>query len=238
MRGLFTVLFTMPVKFILRAMDKEDFRRLRNLMVDTQLIPRGIKDTRVLEAMRKVPRHLFIGESMWHRAYDDMALPVGEDQTISQPYMVAVMTELLELRWTEKVLEIGTGSGYQAAILAELSREVYTIERFQSLSEKAAERLRSLGYTDIRLRTGDGTLGWPEAAPFDRILITAGSPDLPRPLIEQLAEGGIIVAPVGDRFSQQLIRARKEKGRLRREYHTPCVFVPLVGKYGWENDYP
>ena len=203
-------------------------------MADSQLIPRGISDRRVIEAMRRVPRHLFITESLRDRAYDDMALPAGEGQTISQPYMVAVMTELLALSGSEKVLEIGTGSGYQAAILAELSWEVYSVERISSLSEKAGETLKSLGYVNVHLRVGDGTLGWPEAAPFDRILITAGAPEIPGPLIEQLAEGGIILAPVGDRFSQQLIRTTKQKGQLKSEYHTPCVFVPLVGKYGWK----
>ena len=219
-------------------MDKEDFQKLRNLMVDTQLIPRGIRDARVLEAMRKVPRHLFMDESMWYKAYDDMALPVGEGQTISQPYMVAVMTELLDIKGAGKVLEIGTGSGYQAAILAELSGEVYTIERIQSLSQKAVETLRSLGYVNIHPMVGDGTLGWPEAAPFDRILITAGAPEIPGPVMEQLAERGILLAPVGDRSSQQLIRVKNENGKLSREYHTPCIFVPLVGKYGWKGDLP
>lgn len=226
------------VKFFLRIMDKTDFQKLRNLMVDTQLIPRGIRAPRVLEAMRKVPRHLFMDESMWYKAYDDMALPVGEGQTISQPYMVAIMTELLDLKGDEKVLEIGTGSGYQAALLAELSQEVYTLERIQSLSEKAGEKLRGLGYPDVHLKVGDGTLGWPEAAPFDRILITAGAPEIPEPLIEQLADGGMILAPVGDRFSQQLVRVTKQNGKLLKEYHTSCVFVPLVGEYGWKADIP
>ncbi len=217
-------------------MDIIAFQRLRDAMVENQLIPRGIKDRRVLDSMRRIPRHLFIDKSMWYEAYDDMALPVGEGQTISQPYMVAVMTELLELRGDEKILELGTGSGYQAAILAELSREVYTIERVQSLSNKAGETLRRLGYGNIHRKVGDGTLGWPEAAPFDRILITAGAPDVPEPLIEQLSEGGIILAPVGDRFSQQLVKAVKLKGKLSKEYHIPCMFVPLVGKYGWKSD--
>jgi len=217
-------------------MDIRDFQRLRELMVERQLIPRGIRDVRVLAAMRKIPRHLFMDESLWDRAYDDMALPAGEGQTVSQPYMVAVMTELLGLGGGEKVLELGTGSGYQAAILAELSLEVYTIERIQSLSEKAGKVLEGLGYGNVHLRVGDGTLGWPEAAPFDRILITAGSPEIPGPLIGQLSEGGVIVAPVGDRFSQQLVRSTKQKDRLSREYHVPCVFVPLVGKYGWGTD--
>lgn len=215
-------------------MDKMDFQRLRDLMVETQLIPRGLRDQRVLNAMRKVPRHFFVGGDMLFEAYGDTALPIGERQTISQPYMVAVMTELLELRGKEKVLEIGTGSGYQTAILAELAAEVYTIERIQSLSDSARETLSELGYRNINIRADDGTLGWPEAAPFDRILITAGAPEIPEPHIEQLAEGGIIVAPVGDRFSQQLVRAVKREGSLSKEYHTPCVFVPLVGDYGWK----
>lgn len=217
-------------------MKETDFKNLRDSMVENQLIPRGIKDRRVLDAMRKIPRHLFMDESMWYKAYDDAALPVGEGQTISQPYMVAAMTELLELKGVENVLEVGTGSGYQAALLAELAREVYTIERIQSLSDRARKVLRNLGYENIHLKVGDGTLGWPEAAPFDRILITAGAPEIPEPLIEQLSEGGIILAPVGDRFSQQLVRVTKQKGELSKEYHIPCVFVPLVGKYAWKKE--
>lgn len=217
-------------------MTDRNYRELRDLMVETQMIPRGITDTRVLTAMRKVPRHLFMDESIWYKAYDDMALPIGEGQTISQPYMVAVMTEFLGLKGGERVLEIGTGSGYQAAVLAELAAEVYTIERISSLSEKAASALRQLGYGNVHLRVGDGTLGWPEAAPFDRIIITAAAPDLPEPLIGQLAEEGVILAPVGDRSSQQLLKVTKSKGKLSREYHTPCVFVPLVGKYGWRGE--
>lgn len=212
-----------------------DFQKMRDLMVDTQLITRGIRDERVLNAMRKVPRHLFLVESQWFRAYDDMALPIGEGQTISQPYMVAIMTELLELKGDEKVLEIGTGSGYQAAILAELSKEVYTIERVQSLSERASKILRSLGYENVHFRVGDGTLGWPEEAPFDRVIITAACPEIPAPIINQLSERGIIVAPVGERFSQILLKVKKEKDRLTEDYHTPCVFVPLIGKYGWKD---
>jgi protein-L-isoaspartate(D-aspartate) O-methyltransferase len=211
-----------------------DFKELRDFMVKTQLIPRGIKDERVLNAMKKVPRHLFIDESMQHKAYDDMALPIGEGQTISQPYMVAVMTQLLELKGNEKVLEIGTGSGYQAAILAELAEEVYSVERVTALAIKAEERFHSLGYNNILVKTGDGTLGWPEEAPFDRIIITAGTPKIPEPLIEQLSEKGVIIAPVGERFSQQLLKVRKSKGKLLEDYHTPCVFVPVIGEYGWK----
>jgi protein-L-isoaspartate(D-aspartate) O-methyltransferase len=210
-----------------------DFKEQRDFMVKTQLIPRGIRDERVLHAMRTIPRHLFIDESIQHRAYDDMALSIGEGQTISQPYMVAVMTELLELKGTEKVLEVGTGSGYQAAILAELSRQVYTVERIPVLSIRAAEIFRSLGYTNIETRVSDGTLGLPEEAPFDRIIITAGTPRTPDPLIEQLSDEGILVAPVGDRFSQTLIKLRKSHNKLIEEHHTSCVFVPLIGEHGW-----
>ncbi len=211
-----------------------DFKELREFMVKTQLIPRGIMDERVLDAMRKVPRHLFVSEPMQYQAYEDSALSIGEGQTISQPYMVAVMTELLELTGTEKVLEIGTGSGYQAAILSELSREVYTIDRVGTLARQAEEKFRSLSYYNIHVRVGDGTLGWPEESPFDRIIVTAGTPKVPEPLMEQLSDEGIILAPVGGRFSQQLIRIRKSKGELTEEYHTPCVFVPLIGRYGWQ----
>ncbi len=211
-----------------------DYEELRRLMVETQLIPRGIKDQRVLKAMLKVPRHLFVDEPIQHKAYDDMALPIGDGQTISQPYMVAVMTELLELKGNERVLEVGTGSGYQAAILAELVAEVYSIERMEGLALRARERLGKLGYDNVHIITGDGTAGLPEKAPFDRIIITAGTPQVPAPLKEQLADNGILVAPVGARFSQQLIILRKRKGKITEEYHTPCVFVPLVGEYGWK----
>lgn len=211
-----------------------DFTRLRNIMVDKQLIPRGIKDKRVLDVMRRVPRHLFIPESSWDDAYEDMALPIGEGQTISQPYMVAIMTEILELTGNEKVLEVGTGSGYQAAILGELAKEVYTIERIESLAREAERRLRELGYNNIYVLIGDGSKGLPEKAPFDRIMITAASPEIPKCLKEQLNEGGIVVAPVGHRFSQILVKGKKIKGVIREEFYTPCIFVPLIGEYGWK----
>lgn len=213
-----------------------DIKELREAMVRNQLIPRGIKDPRVLAAMRKVPRHLFVGSSLQHSAYEDMALPTSDGQTISQPYMVAVMTELLELSGSEKVLEIGTGSGYQAAILAELAKEVYTIERIGSLTETARERFNSLNYENIHVMTGDGTLGWPEKAPFDRMIITAASPKIPDPLMEQLAVEGILIIPVGSRYSQQLLKIRKTHKGVLEEYHTPCVFVPLIGEHGWADD--
>lgn len=213
-----------------------DFEELRDLMVDAQLIARGIRDERVLSAMRKVPRHLFVSEEVRYRAYDDMALPTGQGQTISQPYMVAIMTELLELRGDERVLEVGTGSGYQAAILGELAMEVYTMERLKALSDRAEEMLASLGYRNIQFMAGDGTLGWSEEAPFDRILVTAGAPRIPETLREQLVEGGIIVIPVGDYLSQRLVKGRKRKDKIDEQYHTPCVFVPLMGEYGWKED--
>ena len=213
-----------------------EFRELRDLMVKTQLVPRGIKDERMLAAMKKVPRHLFVDEPMQHRAYDDSALPIGEGQTISQPYMVAVMTEFLELKGTEKVLEIGTGSGYQAAVLAELAKEVYTVERITVLAKRAEGRYRELGYDNIHVKVADGTLGWPEASPFDRIIITAGTPKVPEPLLQQLADQGMLIAPVGDRFSQQIIKVRKIGEKVVEEYHTPCVFVPLIGEYGWKKE--
>lgn len=211
-----------------------DFTRLRDIMVDKQLILRGIKDKRVLDAMRKVPRHLFIPESSWDDAYEDMALPIGEGQTISQPYMVAIMTELLELTGNEKVLEVGTGSGYQAAILGELAKEVYTIERIEKLAFEAERRLLELGYKNIYVFIGDGSKGLPEKSPFDRIIVTAASPEIPKCLKEQLGDSGIIVVPVGQRFSQMLVKGKKVKGVIREEFHTPCIFVPLIGEYGWK----
>jgi protein-L-isoaspartate(D-aspartate) O-methyltransferase len=211
-----------------------DYQKIREAMVETQLVPRGIRDRAVLDAMRIVPRHHFVDATEQHMAYDDMALPIGEGQTISQPYMVAVMTELLALTGMERVLEIGTGSGYQAAILAQLAREVFTVERIASLAEKAIQRFRNLSYPNVHVKIGDGTLGWPEKAPFDRIIITAASPKIPDPLKEQISENGIIVIPVGSRYSQQLLRITNTKSGFEEEYHTPCVFVPLIGKHGWK----
>ncbi|TAN43957.1 MAG: protein-L-isoaspartate(D-aspartate) O-methyltransferase [Nitrospirae bacterium] len=211
----------------------DDFKLFRDRMVDTQLVPRGISDVRVLEAMRSVPRHLFVPDAIIDSAYADMAMPIGENQTISQPYMVAIMTELLGLKGYEKVLEIGTGSGYQAAVLAALAKEVHTIERIPALSVRAASKFRAIGLDNIFAHVGDGTLGLPENAPFDGIIITAATPDIPAPLIEQLKDGGIMVVPVGERYSQVLIKATKRNNTLLKEYHTPCVFVPLIGEFGW-----
>lgn len=212
----------------------DKYLTLRLWMVETQIVERGIRDKRVIEAMKKIPRHLFVPEEIVDDAYDDRALPIGYGQTISQPYIVALMTELLELKGEEKVLEIGTGSGYQAAVLAELAKEVHTIERVEILAQKAKERLEKLGYKNVKVYIKDGTEGLSEEAPFDRIIITAAAPDIPLPLQEQLKEGGIIVAPVGDRFSQYMLKGIKKEGKLERQYLIPVAFVPLVGKYGWQ----
>ncbi len=215
-------------------MDK--YQKLREWMVDTQIVERGIRDKRVIWAMKKVPRHLFVPEEVIDDAYDDRALPIGHGQTISQPYIVALMTELLELKGDERVLEIGTGSGYQAAILAELAREVHTIERIQALAEEAVKKFEKMGYKNIKVYIKDGTEGLPELAPFDRIIITAATPDIPSPLVSQLKEKGIIVAPTGERYSQYLLKAVKSRGELEKHYLIPVAFVPLIGKYGWKED--
>ena len=215
-------------------MTEDNYTAERARMVDRQIAPRGVSDLRVLAAMKKVPRHRFIPSHLWDQAYGDYPLPIGEDQTISQPYIVALMTELLELKATDRVLEVGTGSGYQAAILAELAAQVYSIDRVASLLARAEQILASLGYTNIKTRVGDGTLGWPEEMPFDAIIVTAGAPQVPRPLTEQLALGGRLVIPVGDTWSQTLTCIRKTKDGLKFEYHGGCRFVRLIGEYGWE----
>lgn len=215
-------------------MSEDTYAAARSYMVDSQLMPRGILDPRVLAAMRQVPRHRFIPPSLWDQAYNDYPLPIGGDQTISQPYIVALMTEILELKGPERVLEVGTGSGYQAAVLAELAAEVYSIDRISSLLAQAQKILDSLGYKNLHLKVGDGTLGWPEESPFDAILVTAGSPQVPRPLTEQLALGGRLVIPVGDRFSQTLTLVRRTKDGLKYEYHGGCRFVRLIGQHGWQ----
>lgn len=212
------------------------YKKLRDWMVENQIVERGIKDKRVIEAMKKVPRDLFVPEEIRDDAYDDRALPIGYGQTISQPYIVALMTELLELKGDEKVLEIGTGSGYQAAVLAEIVREVHTIERIPELAEDARKRFDKLGYRNIKVYVKDGTEGLPEEAPFDRIIITAATPEVPEPLITQLKEGGILVAPVGERYSQYMLKAEKKEGRLYKHYLIPVAFVPLIGKYGWKEE--
>jgi len=219
----------------MQSMEKVDLYRLaRERMVETQIKARGIKDERVLKAMLKVPRHLFVDEALRDQAYGDFPLPIGEGQTISQPYIVALMTEALELKGNERVLEIGTGSGYQTAILAELALWVYTIERFPTLLERAKKVLKELGYKNISFKLDDGTLGWKEVAPFDAIIVTAASPDIPSPLVEQLAEGGKMVIPIGDEFSQTLIKGVKKGGKLHTKALEPVRFVKLVGAYGFK----
>ncbi len=203
-------------------------------MVEDQFVRRGITDARVLDAVRRVPRHLFVEEALRDRAYGDHPLPIGEGQTISQPYIVGLMTSLLELTGTEKVLEIGTGSGYQAAVLARLARRVCSIERLTSLATRARAVLEGLDYKNVWIRVGNGALGWPDEAPFDRIIVTAGGPGIPPPLFEQLAEGGRMVLPVGVPQSQTLTLVEKVDGQQRARAFGECTFVKLVGKYAWE----
>lgn len=213
--------------------DLKDEQNAREHMVEAQLVSRGIQDPRVLEAMRKVPRHRFVPHEMRASAYEDRPLHIGHEQTISQPYMVAIMTEALELTGQEKTLEIGTGSGYQAALLAELSRHVYTVERVKELQDRAREILDDLGYTNISYHVSNGTLGWKEHQPYDAIMVTAGAPRVPIPLVEQLADGGRLLIPVGDRFGQILTRVRKRNGRVESEDLGGCRFVALLGEEGW-----
>ena len=210
------------------------FERDRMRMVDDQIVRRGIADGRVLAAMRRVPRHLFVEEALRDRAYGDHALPIGEEQTISQPYIVALMSSLLGLTGQEKVLEIGTGSGYQTAVLAELARRVCSIERLPRLGQRARALLDGLGYSNVWVRVGGGTLGWPDEAPFDRIVVTAGGPSVPPPLFEQLAVSGRMVLPLGDMEAQTLTVVENVNGSMKLTPHGDCKFVRLVGKYAWE----
>jgi protein-L-isoaspartate(D-aspartate) O-methyltransferase len=212
-----------------------DFAALRRDMADHQIRSRGIRDPRVLEAMSTVPRHEFVPPEERALAYSDQPLPIGEGQTISQPFMVAAMAEAMELAGNERVLEVGTGCGYQAAVLALLARDVYTVEFQAALAEAARERLARLGYGNVYVKIGDGTLGWPEAAPYDAILVTAGAPSMPPPLLEQLAEGGRLVIPIGTPEFQELRRVRKKEGRTTQEVLYDCRFVPLLGRYGWRD---
>ena len=211
-----------------------DYRLAREKMVRNQLVSRGIKDSRVLEAMGKVPRHHFVEEALIGEAYNDHPLPIGHKQTISQPYIVALMTEALELTGKEKTLEIGTGSGYQTAILAELSRTVFTVERVKPLMLNARKLLNNLGYKNILYKAFDGTLGWKQYEPYDAIIVTAGAPKIPQPLLQQLAEGGRLIIPTGNRFSQELIKVTKKKGRHIQDNMGGCRFVDLVGVHGWK----
>lgn len=209
----------------------------RENMVAEQLAARGIGSTRVLAALRKVPRHVFVPEDLRGQAYEDHPLRIACGQTISQPYMVAAMTELLELTSESRVLEIGTGSGYQTAILAELAREVVSIERHRALADEARGRLEQMGYPNIAVLCGDGSLGYPESAPYDAILVTAASPAVPEALKQQLALGGRLICPVGNRDLQTLMKVVRTAQGFTAEEHTQCIFVPLVGIQGWSGEF-
>lgn len=202
-------------------------------MVEDQLVRRGIKNQKVLEAMRTVKRHLFVDKKYWDRAYDDTPISIPSSQTISQPYMVALMTELIEPDENKVVLEIGTGSGYQTAILAEICKKVYSIERHTELVDQAENLLTKLGYQNVEIKAGDGTSGWKEKAPFDAIIVTAGAPEVPDVLVKQLAPRGRMVIPVGTHYRQNLELVKKRGDSYIKETVCGCIFVPLIGKGGW-----
>jgi protein-L-isoaspartate(D-aspartate) O-methyltransferase len=218
------------------VLDPIKFKRLRDEMISRQIESRNITDRNVIEAMRHVPRHLFVSEALMDQAYGDFPLPIGEQQTISQPYIVAEMTQALDISKEDRVLELGTGSGYQTAILSLLSFRVYTIERIHALYVKARKIFDHLKYHNIISKYSDGTLGWKDESPFDAIIVTAGSPDIPKPLIDQLADGGRMVLPVGSQHSQKLIKIYKDKDGVHQTDLGGCRFVKLVGEYGWEKD--
>lgn len=205
-------------------------------MVDTQIKPRGIDDAGVLSAMRKVPRERFVEEKLRNTAYEDRPLPIGEDQTISQPFIVALMTMHLKLHGGEKVLEIGTGCGYQTAILAELGGQIYSVERHIGLAQKAGQLLEEMGYGNVKVFAGDGTEGLEKHAPYQRIMVTAAAPVIPSVLVDQLDENGVLVVPVGSFYSQDLKVIEKKEGRIFTRDEGACVFVPLIGKYGWHKN--
>ena len=215
-----------------------DYAVARRRMVEEQLRGRGIQDPRVLRIMAAVPRHLFVDPTFVGRAYSDHALPIGQEQTISQPYMVALMTQALALEGDEKILEIGTGSGYQTAMLAELADRIFTIERIPEIGIAARERLTAMGYSNVIFRIGDGTVGWREMSPFDRVIVTAGAPKVPSFLEDQLRSGGWGIVPVGDAANQSLVRVTRTEAGLREEVLCSCTFVPLIGKEGWAVDDP
>jgi protein-L-isoaspartate(D-aspartate) O-methyltransferase len=211
-----------------------DYAIARRLMVERQIVARGVRESLVLEAMLRVPRHRFVEEALWAQAYGDHPLPIGEKQTISQPYMVALMTEALKLKGGEKILEIGTGSGYQAAILAQIVSRVYSVERIASLARRARRVLDEVGCRNVNIKLSDGTIGWEEQAPFDGIVVTAGSPRVPARYLEQLAVGGRLIIPVGGHGSQVLKRiVRVGLEEFKEEDLLDCRFVPLIGKNGW-----
>lgn len=218
---------------LLRDVESSGSPQKDRLEMIRRLEAQGITDKRVLEVMGRIPRHLFLPNALWDHAYADHPVPIDCGQTISQPYIVALMTQALHLEKSDRVLEIGTGSGYQTAILAELARHIYTIERFAALFEKARKLLTDAGYKNISFQVGDGTIGWPEEAPFNKIIVTAAAPEVPAPLVEQLAEGGRMVIPVGGRQLQALLAITKEHGKLHREELCACSFLPLIGREGW-----
>ncbi len=215
-------------------MQNDHYRLAREKMVRNQIIARGISDAAVINAMLKVPRHLFVDEALVSSAYGDSPLPIGKNQTISQPYIVALMTEALGLEEGKKCLEIGTGCGYQTAILAEIAGKVYSVERISWLLSKARATLDALGYHNIVMKLDDGTWGWEQEAPFDAIIVTAGSPAVPPPLVEQLADPGVMIIPVGDAYSQRLVKISKKDGNTVQEEISQVRFVKLVGEYGWK----
>ncbi len=215
---------------------ENQWAKKRKKMVREQLIREGIKDRRVLEVMERIPRHLFMPKNIQTDAYKNKATWIGEGQTISQPFVVAYMTELLALKGSEKVLEIGTGSGYQTAILAELSKEVFSVERHKSLAEHADKILRDMGYKNIYVHVGDGSIGIPEESPFDAILITAATPKFPDTLWEQLAEGGRLVAPIGSEKQQHIILYERDGSQMKETIKIPVVFVPMIGEFGWDEE--
>ncbi|HOO59580.1 MAG TPA: protein-L-isoaspartate(D-aspartate) O-methyltransferase [Candidatus Mcinerneyibacteriales bacterium] len=212
----------------------KEYEKLRHRMVEEQLISRGIRDPLVLRAFRIVPREFFVPSFLKNSAYKDAPLPIGRGQTISQPYIVARMMEMLELSGVERVLEVGTGSGYQTALLSHCCDVLYSIDRIEAFVKKARKALDSIGLFKPFLYTGDGSLGYPSKAPYDRIIVSAAAPLLPRPLLDQLAEGGVLVMPVGDEWGQQLVRAVRKKGEIIVEKNEGCLFVPLIGEGGWK----
>lgn len=212
------------------------FEDARRRMVQEQLEARGISDTRVLQAFLAVPRHEFVAKDLQSEAYADHPLPIGGGQTISQPYMAALMVQLLRLHGHERVLEVGTGSGYQLAILSQLALEVYSIDRLPELAEQALRRLEHLGYLNVHVTVGNGSMGWPDYAPYEGMLVAAGAPDIPSPLVRQLADGGRLVIPLGSQQAQTLTLVEKRRDALHQQAITSCVFVPLLGEYGWRAD--
>jgi protein-L-isoaspartate(D-aspartate) O-methyltransferase len=215
-------------------MKEDDYAELRKRMVQEQIASRGIRDPRIIASMEKIPRHLFVPENLRDQAYEDSPLPIGEGQTISQPYIVAWMTSLLEISEDDRVLEVGSGSGYQTAVLCELAGQVYTIEMNAELAARAEEALRLLGYKNFAIRIADGTRGWPEEAPFNGVMVTAGAPSVPQPLLDELADGGRMVIPVGSKSMQMLTLIRRKGGEFETVQEGNCAFVPLLGEFGWQ----